>query len=84
MLREQNKLILRAHKLLDICLTAAAFIGAYFIKRHLLPEPFRGLTAAPNYYIVLLLIIIIWYVTFDAYAVLGSDLDQCIKEGCFG
>ena len=65
MLREKSTLIIRAHKLLDICLTAAAFIGAYFVKRYLLPEPFRGLDTDPNYYIVLLLIVIIWYLTFD-------------------
>ena len=64
MLREQNKLILRAHKLLDICLTVAAFIAAYFIKLRLLPAPFSGLSIDPNYYIVLLTIIIIWYMSF--------------------
>jgi hypothetical protein len=42
------------HKALDICLTAVAFIAAYFIKKYLLPLPFRGLTIAPNYYVVLL------------------------------
>ena len=67
MLRERSKLITKAHKTLDICLTAAAFIGAYFIKKYLLPAPFRGLTEAPNYYIVLLMIIIIWYITFELF-----------------
>ena len=76
MLREQNKLILRAHKLLDICLTAAAFIGAYFIKKDLLPEPFSGLTTAPNYYIVLLMTIIIWYVTFSLFDLYASYRKQ--------
>lgn len=60
--KELNKLL---HKLWDICLTVIAFIGAYFIKKHLLPDPFRGLTESPNYYIVLLMIIIIWYATFS-------------------
>lgn len=59
-----NKLL---HKLWDICLTVIAFIGAYFIKKHLLPDPFRGLTESPNYYIVLLMIIIIWYATFSLF-----------------
>jgi len=71
MLREHGNLMVQAHRLLDICLTTAAFIGAYFIKKYLLPAPFRGLSIAPNYYIVLLLIIIIWYVCFsllDLYA----------------
>src|SRR5210317_1361866 len=71
MLREHNKLIIQIHQALDICLTVLAFVGAYFIKKDLLPEPFRGLISAPNYYIVLLLIIIIWYLVFrffDLYA----------------
>ncbi len=71
MLREHNKFIIQIHKTLDICLTVLAFVGAYFIKKDLLPEPFRGLITAPNYYIVLLLIIIIWYLVFrffDLYA----------------
>ena len=69
MLREQNDIITQTHKVLDICLTAAAFVAAYVVKRQLLPESFRGLTTAPNYYIVLLMIIIIWYVTFNMYGV---------------
>jgi exopolysaccharide biosynthesis polyprenyl glycosylphosphotransferase len=71
MLREHNKFIIQIHKALDICLTVLAFVAAYFIKKDLLPEPFRGLITAPNYYIVLLLIIIIWYLVFrffDLYA----------------
>jgi len=72
MLREQNDIITQTHKVLDICLTATAFVCAYFIKRQLLPESLRGLTTAPNYYIVLLMIIIIWYVTFNVYGVYRS------------
>jgi FlaA1/EpsC-like NDP-sugar epimerase len=79
MLREHNKLTLQAHKFLDICLTAAAFIAAYFIKRHALPAPFRGLITAPNYYIVLLLIIIIWYLVFA-----GFDLYASYRRQPFG
>ena len=72
MLREKNKLILQAHKTLDICLTAGAFIASYFIKKYLLPVPFRGLTVAPNYYVVLLMIIIIWYLTFNSFDLYAS------------
>ena len=76
MLKEQNKLILRAHKLLDICLTVAAFIAAYFIKLRLVPAPFAGLTIAPNYYIVLLMIIIIWYMSFGMFDLYASYRKQ--------
>lgn len=72
MLRERARLLTTIHKGLDICLTTAAFIASYFIKKYLLPEPFRGLTIAPNYYIILLLIIIIWYLTFHIFNVYSS------------
>ena len=80
MLRERSRLLVKAHKALDICLTAAAFIGAYFIKLYLLPMPFRGLTTAPNYYIVLLMIIIIWYVLFDLFGLYGSYRKQTFRN----
>lgn len=72
MLKKRSKLILRAHKLLDICLTVAAFITAYFIKLRLLPAPFSGLSIDPNYYIVLLTIIIIWYMSFSMFDLYAS------------
>lgn len=92
MLKERSMLIVNAHKLWDIFLTAMAFIGAYFTKKNLLPEPLDGLTTAPNYYIVLLIIIIIWYVTFEyrtLYAsyrkqTLGKILGNTIKAVCIG
>ena len=80
MLRERAKLIVQAHKVWDIGLTAAAFIAAYFIKRYLLPAPFRGLTTGPNYYIVLLVIIIIWYVTFTLFDLYKSYRQQGLDQ----
>ena len=76
MFREQSRLIERIHRLLDIFLTVAAFGAAYFIKRDLLPEPFRGLITAPDYHIVLLLIIIIWYVIFKFFGFYTSFRGQ--------
>jgi len=67
MLNERNQLIVLSHKLLDIFLTVAAFIGAYYIKNHLLPEPYRGLTETPNYYVILLMVIIVWYAVFGLF-----------------
>jgi len=80
MLREQAKFITRAHKFLDICLTAAAFIAAYFIKRLFLPASLRGLSVEPNYYIVLLMIIIIWYVSFGLFELYASYRKQSFGE----
>jgi len=80
MLRERAKLITQAHKAWDISLTGAAFIAAYFIKRYLLPMPFRGLTTAPNYYIILLMIIIIWYVGFTLFDLYASYRKQTLAQ----
>ena len=80
MLRERTKLVTQAHKVWDICLTAAAFIAAYFIKLYLLPVPFQGLTTDPNYYIVLLMIIIIWYLTFTLFDLYASYRKQTLDQ----
>ena len=58
-------MIARIHKAVDICLTAVCFIAAYFLKKDFLPFPYRGLITDPDYYVVLLMIVIIWYVVFD-------------------
>ena len=80
MLREQAKLITQAHKTLDMGLTAGAFIAAYFIKRLVLPAPFGGLSVTPNYYIILLMIIIIWYLTFSWFRVYASYRERRFHE----
>ena len=80
MLREKSTLIFQTHKALDICLTATAFIAAYFIKLYLLPMPFRGLTIAPNYYVILLMVIIIWYVTFQLFNLYDSYRKQPFSQ----
>jgi FlaA1/EpsC-like NDP-sugar epimerase len=64
MLRERGSLTLEMQKVLDIVITGFSFIGAYFIKRHLLPGKLSDLSTDPNYYIILLLIIITWYISF--------------------
>jgi len=72
MLREQAKVLEIAHKFLDIVLTAVAFVGAYWIKRNLLPAQWGGLSTGPNYYIVLLLVVIVWYLVFSAAGLYAS------------
>ncbi len=65
MLREHNKIFRRIHKAWDIFLTAAAFGAAYVIKKYFFSGPLQGLSTLPNYYILLLLSIIVWYVVFE-------------------
>ena len=72
MLNRRKKIIVLSHELLDIILTVTAFIGAYFIKKYLLPGPFCGLAESPNYYIILLLIIILWYALFSLFNLYAS------------
>lgn len=66
---EQRNIIFQFHKAVDICLTIAAFMTSYFIKLYILPEPFRGLIDSPNYFIVLLLVIIIWPLSYNHFKI---------------
>jgi FlaA1/EpsC-like NDP-sugar epimerase len=77
---DRDQLIIQAHQLLDICLTAASFIAAYFIKKYLLPGLFRGLAETPNYYLLLLMIIIIWYITFNLFDLYASYRIQTVTR----
>jgi len=80
MLREQAKLVVRLHRLLDVLIAVGAFVSAYFIKLYCLPEGLRGLTTAPNYYIVLLLVIIIWYPVFSIHGMYQSYRTQKLSR----
>ena len=80
MLREQKNIIDQMHKALDIGLTIAAFVSAYFTKLYLLPEPFRGLLKTPNYFIVLLLIVIIWPLSFNYVNLYSSFRNQSVQQ----
>jgi exopolysaccharide biosynthesis polyprenyl glycosylphosphotransferase len=80
MLKEKSNLILQLHKGLDICITVAAFISAYYIKRDFLPDPFRGLITAPNYYTVLFLTVIIWSIIFKAFDLYDSFRKQSFNQ----
>jgi exopolysaccharide biosynthesis polyprenyl glycosylphosphotransferase len=80
MLRKHHTFIVQCHKLLDLALTAVSFIGAYIIKENLLPLPLRGLLEGPNYTIVLLLIVIIWYLTLNGFNSYASYRKQGLGE----
>lgn len=79
MLREQARVFARLHRALDLGLTVVAFVGAYWIKKYLLPAPFGGLSTEPNYYVVLLMIVIIWYPSFAMF-----DLYASYRKQSFG
>ncbi|MHC1742410.1 MAG: sugar transferase [Syntrophobacteraceae bacterium] len=60
----KSELVPQFLKSLDVGLTGIAFILTYFIKKHALPPPLGGLIQTPSYHFVLLLVLIIWYLTF--------------------
>jgi len=64
MLREYGNFSLDIQKGVDIAIAGLSFILAYHLKLFFLPKSLRGLTSDPNYYIVLLLIIIAWFISF--------------------
>ncbi|MDY6967758.1 MAG: sugar transferase [Spirochaetota bacterium] len=72
----RNKLIIGMFTFLDICLTVAAFVGSYFIKKYLLPYPYRGLSTTPDYYIILLMVIIVWFINFRIFNVYLDFTEQ--------
>ncbi|MCP4022462.1 MAG: sugar transferase [Desulfobacteraceae bacterium] len=61
---DDNSIIIDFQKAVDILITSFSFIAAYFIKRNFLPEAYRELSIGPNYYIILLMIIISWFISF--------------------
>lgn len=80
MLREYEKLVVKTHKLIDIVLTVAAYLGAYAIKKYLLPAPYRGLIDVPNYTTLAFLIIIIWYTCFALFNMYASYRSQTFSK----
>lgn len=56
-------------KTLDVGLTGIVFILTYFIKKYLLPPPLGGLIHTPNYYFVLLQVLIIWHLSFSYFGI---------------
>jgi exopolysaccharide biosynthesis polyprenyl glycosylphosphotransferase len=64
MLRKHDSIISILQNFLDVSITAASFIAAYFIKINL-PNAWGELSNEPNYYVVFLVIIIAWYISFQ-------------------
>ena len=79
MYREYRKIIFQFQQLIDLFITAACFVGAYFAKRYLLPGDYANLSSGPNYYILLLLIIIIWYLSSNWAGLYGRLWDEALS-----
>jgi len=64
MLKEKPEIFQNGHRIWDVFLTALAFVLAYFIRKDYLSEAFVDMSMKPNYYMLLLLCIMIWYIVF--------------------
>jgi exopolysaccharide biosynthesis polyprenyl glycosylphosphotransferase len=84
MLREKNSFLVRLEELLDLFLTVTSFVAAYFIKRDMLPVGLKGLATGPNYYMILLMVVIVWYTVFSLFYGYGSyrasSLGSIVKD----
>jgi exopolysaccharide biosynthesis polyprenyl glycosylphosphotransferase len=67
MLREQREVINMGQRILDLGLTCFAFVCAFFIRKELFSEVYGNFTSEPNYTLVLLMILVIWYITFKMF-----------------
>lgn len=83
MLREQSNLIYQAHKLFDIVLTVISYVSAYYVKLYFLPISLRGLIPSTNYFTVLLLVIIVWSISFNYFKLYNSFRTQPVQRILF-
>lgn len=77
--RKKRLFIKWMHTIHDLGLTVIAFILSYFIKRHL-PDPFGGVSISPNYYVVLLMVVIIWFLTTYLLNIYSFFVQKTAKE----
>ncbi len=73
-----NVFPVKMHKVVDVALTGATFVAAYVVKRFLLPQPLGGLTPTPNYYGILLLVMVLWCLSFEM-----TDLHESYRRLTF-
>jgi exopolysaccharide biosynthesis polyprenyl glycosylphosphotransferase len=78
----ENNHLKTLHRVVDIGILTASFISAYMIKKYFLPEQFRGISQVPNYYFVLLLVLISCFTMFNLTGFYrsyrGKTIDQII------
>lgn len=79
----KKKLIDRLHFGLDLSITGTAFVGSYFIRRDFLHSSLDRLSTSPNYYAILFLIIIIWFICFKFFNLYGSFVGRKYSQIIF-
>ncbi len=66
MLREHSTLLTRIHMIVDIFWVILAFVAAYHAKRSFVFVVGHGLSTEPNYYLVLLIAVVVAFFSFSA------------------
>ncbi len=72
----KSKLPLILLQAMDLGLVTMSFSAAYYSKLNLLPEAYRHLSNVPNYNLILLLILVISYITFNFYNLYDQPITQ--------
>ncbi|MCI5166215.1 MAG: sugar transferase [Candidatus Electrothrix sp. GM3_4] len=65
MLREHSRLLTRIHIIVDIFWVTLAFLAAYHTKRSFVFFTGQGLSTEPNYYLVLLITVVVSFFSFS-------------------
>jgi exopolysaccharide biosynthesis polyprenyl glycosylphosphotransferase len=63
MYRPHEKIFEKIGICVDLSITTAAFVLSYYVRKYHFLDIFGELTSSPNYYTVLCLILIIWYLS---------------------
>jgi exopolysaccharide biosynthesis polyprenyl glycosylphosphotransferase len=79
----RSHLIINGHRAVDLLLTAVAFSGSYFMKKYLDLGIYRGISQDPNYWAVLFLVLISWYISFNLFGIYGSYRNRSLSRIVF-
>lgn len=76
---QKRQLIIQLNRVLDVGLSVLSYILAYYIKAYFLPKKYSGLEATPDYIIISLFVIIIWFILL-MYINTDSPTSQKLKD----
>jgi exopolysaccharide biosynthesis polyprenyl glycosylphosphotransferase len=65
MMNQDRKILKRIELVTDVVLTSMVFVATYAAIQSLPIVSLKAMTAAPHYFLLLLMVILIWYVTLD-------------------
>lgn len=80
MLYERSPIVVKIHKALDFVLVMVSFIAAYKIRWIIPKEVFGYMSEAPNYYLILMLIMVVSYAVFQFVDLYKSFRSQRFRD----